>query len=180
VGDLNHDNNTDVVTAQRDANRVGVFLGYGNGLFGSQMIFPVGNSPVWIEVADFNSDNQLDIAVLTRGDNTIGILLGIGDGTFLAQTTYNVSNSSSTYFFTVADINNDGQLDLLIPNPTLNSVQILLGRGDGTFQAEMLFSTGASNWPVEMAVADFNRDNRADIAVVSYGSNEVDIILGTC
>lgn len=180
VGDFNHDGNTDVAAADWGINKVGVFLGYGNGSFRSQMVFPAGNSPTWVNVADFNGDSYLDVAVLNLGDNNIGILLGVGNGTFLTQTTYSVSNTNSTYFFAIADVNNDGQWDIVIPNAVDDNIGILLGRGDGSFGTQITFSTGTDSAPAGLAVADFNRDNRPDMVVVNSNSDEVGIFLGTC
>jgi hypothetical protein len=180
LGDFNHDNNTDIVSANWGTNKVSVFLGYGNSSFRSQMSFSTGNAPNWVNVADFNRDNHLDVAVLNMNDNTIGILLGIGNGTLGVQTTYLVSNASSTYFFTIADVNNDGRWDIVIPNAEVSNIGLLLGRGDGTFETQITFSTGTDSFPYGLAVADFNRDNLADIAVANYDSNEVGIFLGTC
>jgi hypothetical protein len=180
VGDFNNDNNTDVAVANWGTNAVGVFLGYGNGSFRSQMTFPSGNVPNWVNVADFNGDRHLDIAVLNMNDNNIGVLLGIGNGTFLTQTTYPVSNTNSTYFFTIADANNDGRWDILIPNALDNNIGILLGRGDGTFGVQITFSTGADSSPSGLAITDFNRDGRSDIVVINYNTDEVGVLLGTC
>ena len=180
IGDFNHDNKTDLAVADWGTNKVSVFLGYGNGSFQSQLTFPAGISPIWINVADFNGDSNLDIAVLNGDSSNIGVLLGVGNGTFLNQTTYSVSNTNSTYFFTVGDVNNDGRWDILIPNSFDNNIGILLGRGDGTFGTQITFSTGPDSQPAGLAVADFNRDNRPDIVVINYNTDEVGIFLGTC
>ena len=179
MGDLNKDNNTDLVIANYGTNKVSVFLGYGNSSFRTQMTFTTGAGPSWIDVADFNGDNNLDVAVINMDANTIGIFLGIGNGTLSTQTTYSISNSSSTYFFTIADVNNDGQKDIVIPNSIVDTIGILLGRGDGTFQAETTLSTGQGSGPSALVVADFNRDNIADIAVANHDSDEVGVFLGT-
>ncbi len=71
---------------------------------------------------------------------------------------------------TAADFNGDGKPDLIVSNLTdlsggngsaLGSVSILLGNGDGTFQAQMVFPAGSgSNF---VAVGDFNRDHKLDV-----------------
>ena len=86
---------------------------------------------------------------------------------------------------TVADVNHDGKLDLLVANFTDNTVSVLLGNGDETFQHKMDFPTGAN--PSSIAVGDFDADGNLDLAVtdgyfdhqtwVSYGYT-VSILLG--
>jgi len=57
-----------------------------------------------------------------------------------------------------------------------NSVGVLLGNGDGTFQPAVNFGVGSS--PASVAVGDFNGDGKADLAVANYGSNNVSVLLG--
>src|SRR5207245_10574092 len=60
--------------------------------------------------------------------------------------------------------------------PISNTVSILLGKGDGTFNAKNDFSTGTS--PVALVAADFNLDGRLDLVVANQGSNTISILLG--
>ncbi len=60
--------------------------------------------------------------------------------------------------------------------PLLGTVSILLGRGDGTFQAAPEVAVGTS--PNSVAVGDFNGDGREDLAVTNSAGNSVSILLG--
>ena len=53
---------------------------------------------------------------------------------------------------------------------------ILLGNGDGTFQAAVSYGAGMTLFSV--AVGDFNGDGKLDLAVANEGSNNVSILLG--
>lgn len=64
----------------------------------------------------------------------------------------------------VADFNGDGKPDLAVLNTGSKNVSMLLGSGDGTFQAATNFDVGGDN-PGSPVVADFNRDGRLDLAV---------------
>jgi hypothetical protein len=70
-------------------------------------------------------------------------LLGNGDGTFQAPQSYDVSLDDASFSIAVADLNRDGILDLAVATNTLGSVIILLGKGDGTFQAPQSYYGGA-------------------------------------
>ena len=60
------------------------------------------------------------------------------------------------------DFNGDGRLDLAVANSASNTVSILRGNANGTFQAAQNFATGAV--PRSLAVGDFNKDGKLDLA----------------
>ena len=65
------------------------------------------------------------------------------------------------------DFNRDGALDVVTANEGSNDVSILLGNGDGTFQAPRKFAAGAG--PIAVTAGDFNGDGRLDLAVADRG-----------
>jgi len=75
----------------------------------------------------------------------------------------------------VGDFNGDGKLDLAVANNGSNNVSILLGNGDGAFQAAADY--GAGTEPYSVAVGDFNGDGKLDVVVANEGGN-VSILLG--
>src|SRR5438034_1410164 len=77
------------------------------------------------------------------------------------------------------DFNRDGVLDLATANYGSNTVSVLLGNGDGTFQAARTFATAGFN-PEFVAVGDVNLDGRQDLAVAQSGSTPslVSVLLG--
>ena len=79
-------------------------------------------------------------------------------------------------FVATADFNGDGKLDLAVSNSGSNSVSVLLGKGNGTFQAAVNYDVGTN--PTAIAVGDFNADGKLDLAVSNDGSNNVSILLG--
>ena len=81
----------------------------------------------------------------------------------------------------VGDFNGDGKTDLAVVNNGNAStgddgnVSILLGNGDGTFQAAVNFAAGKN--PSSIAVGDFNGDGRVDL-VTANSDNTVSVLLG--
>src|SRR5208283_5223666 len=73
------------------------------------------------------------------------------------------------------DFNGDGKLDLVTADSGSNTVSILLGNGDGIFQANQDFVVGGG--PVSVLARDLNGDGTLDLAVSNYGSNSVSVLL---
>jgi hypothetical protein len=71
--------------------------------------------------------------------------------------------SSNPLALATADFNGDRNQDLAVSNEGSNTVSILLGNGDGTFQSHADYATGAE--PAGLATGDFNRDGKLDLAV---------------
>jgi hypothetical protein len=76
------------------------------------------------------------------------------------------------------DVNGDGKLDLLVTNYcrtqidcTNGTIDVFLGRNDGTFQSPQTFSSGGS-YAVSLAVADINGDGKPDLAVANMCSTQ--------
>src|SRR6266568_6100175 len=76
----------------------------------------------------------------------------------------------------VGDFNGDGVQDLTLANYHDNTVSVLLGSGNGTFQAARTFSVGTN--PSSVVVGDFNGDRKVDLAVANAGSNTISVLLG--
>src|SRR5260370_13761781 len=88
---------------------------------------------------------------------------------FLAPVSYTVGlvPNDPTAVMT-ADFNGDGRLDLAVTNYYSNTVSVLLGNSDGTFQTALTSATGAN--PFSLAVGDFNADGKLDLVTANaYG-----------
>lgn len=132
----------------------------------------VGTNPRGIAAGDFNGDGKQDLAIVNSTDNTLSILLGNGDGTFTQASGSPISlgNNLQSVAVIAADFNNDGILDLAVANETDNSVSILTGNGDGTFNlGGTRFSTSGQN-PVALAAVDLDGDGNLDLAVVNQSN----------
>ncbi|CAF1186071.1 unnamed protein product [Rotaria sordida] len=179
VGDVNNDNQIDIVVANSGSNTIGIFLSKGNGLFEEQKIYPTGpqSCPYSIVISDFNNDNYLDIAVANYGINSIGIFFGHANGNSFSQKLFS-TGSSRPLFITTGDFNNDNQMDIIIANYGTNNIGIFLGYGNGSFQDQITYFTGYDSIPFSLAVGNFNNDNNLDIAIANYGTNNIGILLG--
>ncbi len=74
------------------------------------------------------------------------------------------------------DFRGIGKLDVALANSD-GTIAILLGNGDGTFQAPAIISTPAT-LSFSMTSADFNVDGKIDLALVDWHSDNVYVLLG--
>ncbi len=75
------------------------------------------------------------------------------------------------------DFNRDGKLDLAVANQTDDTVSILLGKGDGTFQTQATYPAGGTS-VAAVALGDFDGDNKLDMAVTNPSDGKVSVLLG--
>src|SRR5205809_6084246 len=139
--------------------------------------YPVGAGPYSVAAGDLNGDGRLDLVVANSLANSVSVLLGNGDGTFQPARNFDAGLGSGPIWVLIVDVNGDGKPDILLANQSRNAVGVLLGNGDGTFQAPMNFDT-AGNLPESIAVGDFNGDGKLDVAVAHFYSTNVTMLLG--
>ena len=175
VADLNTDGHLDIVTANHDDKSVSVLLGRGDGTFEDSQPYAIGSQAEGIAVADLNGDGNPDVVVVNHGDDDVGVLLGKGDGTLQTQVTYPVGHAP--YRVAIADLGN-GHADLIVTNYGDNDVGVLLGDGTGVFGAQSTLKLTNENEPIGVAVGDFNKDGKPDLAVTNAGSGTITIWLG--
>jgi len=130
-----------------------------------------GMLPYSVVAADLNGDGIPDLAIADNNECAVMVLIGNGDGTFAAPSKTNVTCYPE--HVAVGDFNGDGKADLVVTSEPLESstgqfllgiTTILLGKGDGTFTPMATqYTMGVE--PTSIAVADFNGDGIADLAI---------------
>ena len=174
IGDLNSDGTADLVVAD-NAFSVWVFLWSPDGTNQSGTRFPTttGSSTVnSVAIGDLNKDGKPDLAV--GGDFSISVLLGNGDGAFGPPSEYASRVSQHSRSIAISDLNWDGSSDVVVATSEVNygGVLVRLGNGDGTLGPSTVYAAG---WgPFSVAVGDFNRDGKPDVAAAGYISTFIE------
>ncbi|HWT00602.1 MAG TPA: FG-GAP-like repeat-containing protein [Pyrinomonadaceae bacterium] len=180
LADFNKDGKADLATANVDGDDVTILLGDGAGGFTATATSPTaGSSPASIAAGDFNNDGKADLAVGNDNDGDVTILLGDGSGGF-AEPAGSPVWVGFGVSVAVLDFNNDGRQDLAAASLAFSDVTILLGDGAGGFTESPGSPVPVGDGPFTVAVGDFNRDGRPDIATPNAGCSDVTVLLNTC
>jgi len=182
VQDINGDGKPDIVVSNQCASNqdcnsggAGVLFGNGDGTFQTAVTYNSNGVADSVAVADVNGDGNPDLIVgnySSAGGGTVAVMLGNGDGTFGIALSY-FTGGYAQPSVAVADINGGGALDLLVASQCFDStcsgngvVGVLLGKGDGTFQAPVIYGSGG-HYAYSLAVADVNGDTKPDLLITN-------------
>jgi hypothetical protein len=169
----------DLVVTNSGANSFSLLRETGLGGFlnpQAAQTFATGVKPTAVVAGDFDHDGLLDLAILNEGSGDISIFLGDGHGGFTEKVARDANGQpvrlSAGYLPTglaVADINGDGNLDLLVGND-FGDVLILRGNGDGSFQPYQ-----RTERKVALAVADLTGKGTSDFVFADQSLDRVTV-----
>jgi hypothetical protein len=168
LADVNGDGKVDVVVATLSTGgqeTISVLTGNGDGTLNAPQSIAVA-TPASAHIAnliaaDLRGTGHLDIV----GSNGI-VLLNSGTGTFTPGTSAFAPSMATSIFgpnLAAADFNNDGKVDIAVSNGA--TVDIYLGKGDGTFTAGKSYSS----------IGDVGYVTATDLD----GDGNVDLYIGT-
>lgn len=182
IADLNGDGKADVAVGNWRSETIAILLGNGDGTFEPRRETGKVDWPASVAVGDLDADGNPDlIAACDQYPGIVSVLLGRGDGTFGPAVRVAAGRSIIT---TVApgDLNGDGILDLAAAQGGCGhfcgaGISVLLGNGDGTFQAPGTFQTGVR--PLAVSIADLNGDGKPDVVTANSESSTISVLMGT-
>jgi hypothetical protein len=146
--------------------------------FSSAVKYDTGSNPQGGAVGDFNGDGYADVAIACTYTNNVTVFINKGDGTFQNGVSYPTDTWSLGV--AVGDLNKDGKLDLVVENTnggsnSTGSISVLLGNGDGTFQAAVNYDVLGFGF---VKIANLNNDMNPDVVVASKNGQAAMVLLG--
>jgi hypothetical protein len=130
-----------------------------------------------------DGDSDLDAVVAGPENQSIytpgrvSIFLNQSDGAFSPPISY-LTGGLQTSCVRAADVDGDGDLDLITANVYSSSISVLLNNGDGTL-SQPIVQDAPGLWPFSMAVGDLDGDSVPDlVARKFYGTEGVFVMFG--
>jgi CSLREA domain-containing protein len=166
TGDFDGDENDDVVVSHAGGN-ASFLSGSGGGELDPAAEIELAGTPRWMAAGDVDNDGDLDLIANTEvcpSGSTCGTLqlaTGNGDGTFDAPVAIDVANGPAS--IALADVNDDGDLDLLAADTVGADLSVSLGNGNGTFPTADASGTGGGRYGIE--VGQLDEDSLPDVVV---------------
>ncbi len=174
AADFNDDGIVDVAVASK-TDVVSILASRADSDFEQHVDYPAGAGvPFAVVAGNLNGDAHVDLAV--AGSGASAILVNRGDGTFAAPVTFTLSGSVTS--LGAADIEGDGQLDLVAGFRDVGKVAVLRSHRSSDFRAAVedhgnLFPSTTS-W-----ADDFDGDGDVDVALLVVRTNNVSIVWNT-
>jgi len=179
MADVNSDGHMDLVVANESHNEVVVFLGDGSGALNKASRTEAGENPTSVDAGDINGDGYVDLVIANHETAYITLLLGDGKGNFqpASNSPYGIPVDPHPHFIRIADMDQDGSLDLVVDHRGSGGLLILKGLGDGGFASPPQLVHGGGDPYRGFAVEDLNGDQRPDF--VTPNPREVGITLSS-
>ena len=151
VADVDGDGNLDFLVAMIGNNDIWLFKGDGNGGFTPSKVATApgsANDNYALAAADFDNDGKVDFIVGGSSNAKPFFFKGVGDGTFLAPVEIPSLNPGNYNAIDAYDLNNDGNLDIVLSDYSGANMYFYPGQGDGTFGPRVQISTSNTNGAV--------------------------------
>jgi len=179
VGDIDGDGRNDLAVANYGENKISIFRNISNGpiSFGPRIDITTPNPNYDVAIGDMNNDGKPELISLGFADIISIFPNTTSSGNISFDTPINLNTNGKPIAIKLADINNDGRLDILAVGYDPNKLSFFMhvqydylgfyGRRDILLDAQ----------PYNISLGDIDGDSRVDIAIPSqHGDNYIYVL----
>jgi hypothetical protein len=186
LGDIDGDGDLDLLCSLFRENSVSVRLNNGSGVFSPPVVVATGevaveDSPRGPALGDVDGDGDLDMLVANTNSNTVSVRLNNGAGAFAPPTAAangTVAVDGGPWRVVLGDVDGDGDLDMVVPNPFDGRISLRLNNGAGVFAPPAVPANGtlAAGAAYSAALGDMDADGDLDLLWTNM-ANSVTMVL---
>lgn len=169
VADLDQDGDLDIITASSGDNMISVFKNLDHGIF-CEIKQVVDDNVIGVRTviaADLDGDRWLDLAAASKDDDTLSWYPNDGTGQFPVKRIISAgAESDGAYSLIAADIDQDGDNDLVVASNGNDHVSLWRNDGFGSFNKTLIF--GEADFVLSVTALDIDGDGDMDVASASF------------
>ncbi|MBN2203145.1 MAG: VCBS repeat-containing protein [Candidatus Aenigmarchaeota archaeon] len=174
AADFNNDGNYDFIVGGNNDD-IYLFLGDGMGGFTTSTITTdaPNNYGRGKDAGDINEDGNMDFVYGDNGSGLVYAYYGDGTGSFSSPVSLfdTLGNSNDPYGVTLADFNNDGNLDIIAIGGSSGNFDLWTGNGAGSFTYQwQVFDTNNHG---SIDNYDFDNDGDQDVVITTYSNRQI-------
>lgn len=169
--DFNNDGYDDLACANEMQKQVNILFGTGVPTFTNIVTYSFNSRPTCIEYNDVDNDGKKDLIIGAKTMDTIYVMKGDGIGGFSIINRFRPNLIAWPITVTsigVADLNNDGNADLVINESTQDSILVYTGNGTGQFNYHSSLKNDLGSYNITLR--DINSDGKIDL-IAANGLN---------
>jgi large repetitive protein len=175
--DLNGDGNEEILAVQEQMDRLQLFVGDNLGGLTRLPDLLTGRAPRAVAAADLNGDGQLELLTVNRASRSVSVFSGtVSSGYTSTEFIVGGEGSPATgpIDIEVADIDGDGNMDVVVLDDQNEALWVFLGNGTTTLDAPTAIALGET--PSRFVLADATGDGQLDAVITLAGSNRLMIL----
>jgi len=180
AADVNGDDRVDLISADKGSGTLTVLTNNGSSGFGFNATLPGGFEPISVVAADVNGDGKVDLISASREPGglpygRLTVLTNNGSGGFDFNAILVVGRNPTSVV--AADVNGDGEVDLVSANFVSSTLTVLTNNGSGGFGFNATLVVGPN--PTSVVAADVNGDGKVDLVSANSGSDTLTVLFNT-
>jgi hypothetical protein len=175
IGDFTGDGVADIAVSEHDGRSVNIH----SGAAGYAVAQGLGVNPIarpdGVVAADFNGDGLMDLAAAVSDDLLNVASVWLNTGASMGPRTDFPTGGANVGGIAAADLDGDGDTDLVTTHQDSNSMSTLDNSGTGIFAAGVVSPAGAR--PGNIAFGDIDGNGGSDIVIANRDGNDVSVYM---